>query len=123
MLKPLKVAFLVIALLLGACADPTAAPPVTRLPPTVTPILPIPLADHFVSLTGADDNPGTETLPWRTIQRAVNLARPSETIFVRGGTYTESLQLTRSGQPGQPLQRLMEGKIRPFLPAARSATG
>ena len=103
MLKPLKVAFLVIALLLGACADPTAAPPVTRLPPTVTPTLPIPLADHFVSLTGADDNPGTETLPWRTIQRAVNLARPSETIFVRGGTYTESLQLTRSGQPGQPL--------------------
>jgi hypothetical protein len=110
MVERLKVAFLAIALFLGACVNPTITPIVTALPPTVTPTinptvtaLPIILSDHFVSPTGDDNNPGTEALPWRTIQKAVNLAQPSETIFVRGGTYYESIQILQSGKNGLPI--------------------
>ena len=41
----------------------------------------------YVSPTGLNTNPGTISLPYKSIHKAVDLVRPGDTIFVRGGTY------------------------------------
>jgi Right handed beta helix region/F5/8 type C domain/Protein of unknown function (DUF1565) len=84
-------------------------------------ILPAPLPPstgtrRFVALTGSDANPGTETRPWRSIQRALELAKPGEQILVRGGTYAgsaagpdrgdgtgPSVYASPQGAPGAPI--------------------
>ncbi|MFI6851008.1 right-handed parallel beta-helix repeat-containing protein [Streptomyces sp. NPDC050416] len=54
---------------------------------------------------GDDSGPGTLDRPLRTIQRAVDLARPGDTISVRGGTYalTDNITITTSGTASQPI--------------------
>ncbi|HEV7298428.1 MAG TPA: proprotein convertase P-domain-containing protein [Tepidisphaeraceae bacterium] len=56
------------------------------------------LTSYFVSTAGSDVNPGTSIdEPLRTIQQAVNAAMPGDTVFVRGGTYRETVSTPRSG--------------------------
>jgi Protein of unknown function (DUF1565) len=55
-------------------------------------ILPSPLpqstgARRYVSTHGSDSAPGTESQPWRSIQHALEEARPGELVLVRGGVY------------------------------------
>jgi pectin methylesterase-like acyl-CoA thioesterase len=55
-------------------------------------------ATYYVSPKGNDTNSGTLlTAPVRTIQKAVDAAQPGDTIFVRGGTYRETVSTPRSG--------------------------
>src|SRR5665647_1328264 len=58
---------------------------------------------YYVATNGNDANPGTITQPWRTIQKAVNTVVSGSTIQVRGGTYYESVNFTRSGVSGSPI--------------------
>jgi pectin methylesterase-like acyl-CoA thioesterase len=51
----------------------------------------------YVSTTGDDSNPGTETAPWRTIQHAVDKARAGSTVNIRGGVYEELVSINASG--------------------------
>jgi hypothetical protein len=46
---------------------------------------------HVSSSSGSDSNPGTVGLPFRTIQRAVNVASAGDTILVGPGTYHEAV--------------------------------
>ncbi len=57
----------------------------------------------YVALTGSDDSPGTQDLPWKTIQHAVDTARPGNTILVREGAYHESVKFRRSGEAENPI--------------------
>ncbi len=52
---------------------------------------------YYVATTGNDSNPGTQTLPWRTIQHAADTARAGGVVNVRGGIYEELVSLTASG--------------------------
>ena len=56
-------------------------------------------ATYYVSPSGSDADSGILTAPFATLQRAVNLANPGDTIYLRGGTYTLSSQtvISRSG--------------------------
>jgi hypothetical protein len=54
-------------------------------------------ASFYVSTTGADSNPGTETAPWRTVQHAADTARAGSTVNVRGGVYEELVSIKASG--------------------------
>jgi len=113
---------------------PPARPPAPAPAPTPAPaaapvsaaawragVLPAPLPPstgtrRFVALNGSDANPGTEARPWRSIQRALEQARPGEQILVRGGTYSgtaagpdrgdglgPSVYVSPQGAPGQPI--------------------
>jgi hypothetical protein len=70
--------------------------------------LPAPLpastgATFYVSTVGSDSNPGSQSQPWRTIQKALNTLSPGERALVRAGTYTESLELNRAGTSSAPI--------------------
>jgi hypothetical protein len=43
----------------------------------------------IASPQASDANPGTAALPWKTIQKAANAARPGDTCLVQPGTYPE----------------------------------
>jgi hypothetical protein len=54
-------------------------------------------ATYYVSPTGNDSNPGTQSQPWKTIQKCLDQAQPGYTCEIFGGTYNEALILKTSG--------------------------
>ncbi|MGC2326290.1 MAG: right-handed parallel beta-helix repeat-containing protein [Candidatus Sulfotelmatobacter sp.] len=54
-------------------------------------------SSFYVSTTGNDSNPGTQSAPWRTIQHAADTARAGSTVNVRGGVYEELVTIKASG--------------------------
>jgi Right handed beta helix region/Protein of unknown function (DUF1565) len=59
---------------------------------------------YYVATNGNDGNPGTQTQPFRTIQKAANIVNPGDTVVVRDGTYQTSgisamAEIRRSGAP------------------------
>lgn len=47
--------------------------------------------DYYVAPTGADTNPGTLASPWKTIGKANAMLKAGDTVFLRGGTYTNQV--------------------------------
>jgi hypothetical protein len=58
-----------------------------------------------VAANGDDSAPGTLARPLKTIQRAVDLAKPGDVITVRGGRYalTDNITITTSGTASLPI--------------------
>ncbi len=48
-------------------------------------------------VNGNDSNPGTEAAPFKTIQKAAEMATPGSIVFLRGGTYTPAPITSRGG--------------------------
>ncbi|NJK97450.1 MAG: DUF1565 domain-containing protein [Bacteroidales bacterium] len=44
-------------------------------------------ADYYVATNGNDANPGTYTSPFATWQKAFDVAKAGDTVYIRGGTY------------------------------------
>ena len=51
--------------------------------------------------SASDANPGSETLPWKTVQYAVNSVSAGDVVIVKPGQYDQKVTITRSGAPGQ----------------------
>jgi hypothetical protein len=51
----------------------------------------------------ADANPGTETKPLKTVQRAADVIKPGDTVLVMAGTYAERVKVRTSGTAGLPI--------------------
>ncbi|MEV4489593.1 sigma-70 family RNA polymerase sigma factor [Micromonospora coxensis] len=83
-----------------ATASGTAAPSV-RPTPTARPVgtTGVTSADIYVSVDGDDDGDGSATRPFATLNRAVEVVRPGQTIALRGGVHrlTRSVSITTSG--------------------------
>ena len=60
--------------------------------------------EFFVASNGKDTDPGTESRPFRTIQRAADLMRPGDTCTIRDGIYPETVRPPRSGIRGKPIR-------------------
>lgn len=81
-----------------------------------------PAPTYFVSSGGSDSNPGTSAgSPFRTLQKAADLAGPGDVVAVMNGTYTEPrkgsnvLTIKRSGRPGAPITFTAYPGHRPVL--------
>lgn len=59
--------------------------------------------DRYVSMSGNNANAGTLALPWRTVQYAATTANAGDTVYVRGGTYSERVNFTKSGTASAPI--------------------
>lgn len=61
-------------------------------------------AEYYVGGTGAsDNNPGTATQPFATIQKAASVAKAGDIVNIRGGTYRETITPSTSGTSGSPI--------------------
>ena len=49
---------------------------------------------YYVSPTGSDSNPGILSQPFATINHGVKVLKPGDTLYIRGGTYAETLNDT-----------------------------
>ena len=47
----------------------------------------------------SDDNPGTEALPWLTIQHAADQVAAGDMVYVKTGVYDERVRITEDGAP------------------------
>lgn len=52
---------------------------------------------YYVSPDGDDTNPGTQSEPWKTIEKAVNTLVAGDTVYIRTGTYYERVVIKNSG--------------------------
>jgi parallel beta-helix repeat protein len=61
--------------------------------------------DYYVSkeIGASNSNPGTEALPWATIQKAATTLVAGDTVYIKAGTYAERVSPAHSGNPGQPI--------------------
>lgn len=85
-------------------------------------------ARYYVAPAGSDEGPGTSRQPFRTLQKAADLAGAGDTVFVRPGTYTGGariVSLSRSGAPGRLITFLSERKWEAVLDGrdGRSSVG
>ena len=53
---------------------------------------------YYVHPGGDNANPGTQDLPWQTLQHATGQAVPQDTILVEDGLYEGPVVITRSGE-------------------------
>jgi hypothetical protein len=71
-----------------------------------------------VATWGSDGNPGTSANPFRSVQKAVNAARPGDTILVHGGTYSGVVTIDgRSNPAAAPIVIRAAGDGLPVLTA------
>jgi Right handed beta helix region len=55
----------------------------------------------YVSPTGSDENPGTESLPWRTVQKAVDTLQAGQRAYVEQGLYEENVVYDPTANHGE----------------------
>jgi chitodextrinase len=54
-------------------------------------------ATYYVSTTGNDANPGTQTSPLLTITKGAQMAKAGDTVYVRGGVYNGTVRIGNVG--------------------------
>ncbi|MCC6927589.1 MAG: right-handed parallel beta-helix repeat-containing protein [Gemmatimonadaceae bacterium] len=110
-LRPLATALGVVTLAALVACD-TSSPTDPGIDPAISESLDASLAvapaaprSWYVAPNGSDANPGTATLPFRTVQKGVNRAAASDTVVVQAGTYaltTGVLIQKKFGTPAAP---------------------
>jgi hypothetical protein len=58
---------------------------------------------YYVATTGNDSNAGSSSAPFRTINRAAQVANAGDVVIIRNGTYNESVIVRNSGAQGRPI--------------------
>ena len=69
-------------------------------------LIPLPVkaaSSYYISTSGNDSNPGTQSQPWQTIQKCLNTVKAGDTCLIGAGTYNESLNIKTSGASGAPI--------------------
>ncbi len=83
---------------------PSGSPVAVAAPALRMPSAAVQTIFYVDAALGADEGPGTEGRPWKTLQKAADTLRPGQTVLVRAGLYTGSaaavLRIATSGAPG-----------------------
>jgi len=81
-------------------------------------------ADFYVGGAGAsDNNPGTASRPFATIQKAAAVATAGDTVKIRAGTYRETIIPANSGSEGNPIVFAPDGNAVVTVSGADPADG
>lgn len=59
-------------------------------------------ATYYVATAGNDANPGTLNQPFKSFRKGVSLLQAGDTLYIRGGLYTEQIDLQTSNKTGAP---------------------
>lgn len=57
----------------------------------------------YVAINGNDQNEGTKSKPFRTLEKAASEAKAGMTVYIRKGTYNEKLVVQHSGTKSKPI--------------------
>lgn len=57
-------------------------------------------ATYYVATTGNDANPGTLNQPFKSFKKGIGLLQPGDTLYIRGGLYTEQIDLQTPNKTG-----------------------
>jgi hypothetical protein len=60
-------------------------------------------ATYYVSVTGNDSNPGSQSQPFRTIQKGADIAVAGDTVIIKAGTYVGA-KFSKSGTSTAPIR-------------------
>lgn len=71
----------------------------------------------------ADDGPGTQEQPWKTLSAAAQRVSAGDTLIIRGGVYRERVVLKASGTPEMPIRFAAAPGERVVLSGADRLTG
>lgn len=67
---------------------------------------------YYVDSTGNDSNPGTQSQPWKTIQKASDTMIAGDIVVVQAGDYAaQRVNVTRSGSSGASITYLANGNV------------
>jgi parallel beta-helix repeat protein len=80
-------------------------------------------ADWYVSPSGSDSAAGSLAAPFRTVQRGVNVAAAGDTVWLRGGTYRESVSMTRAGTATAPIVVAAYAAEVPVIKGSQAVSG
>jgi hypothetical protein len=58
---------------------------------------------YYVSISGSDSNPGTQSQPFKTIQEAADTVKAGDTVIVKDGVYKEAISMRTSGTASNPV--------------------
>lgn len=59
--------------------------------------------DFYIDPNGNDGNDGSLNTPWKTIAKANQTVQPGDTVHIKAGTYTQTIQPVSSGLADQPI--------------------
>ena len=80
---------------------------------------------YYVATNGSDTNSGTLSSPFRTIEKAVSVVQPGQTIYIRGGTFnlTATIAIAKSGAANSLISLVAWQEERPVLNFSSQAFG
>jgi len=108
----------------GSVVGGISTPPVTTPPPagSTTPPPSGSGTTYYVSTTGNDSNNGMQSLPFRTVQKAVGVVRAGDTVIIKPGRHApfdlrningaSGAPITFFGEPGAIIDRNLGGSNR-----------
>jgi len=72
---------------------------------------------YYVGIDGSDTYPGTFEQPLKTLEKAIQIVRPGETIYIRGGTYhcNRTIDINKSGTENKPISILAYKNEKPVF--------
>ncbi len=102
--------FFIGTILLSSCK--LTLPPASATQKAVPPTTMIKSTAYFVDgNAGSDSNPGIQSQPWQTIQKAADTLSAGDVVTVNAGIYPERVYITRSGSPGSSITFQTSGAV------------
>lgn len=86
-----------------SCSEKVLETTPTQTGQTNTPGLKSAYMKYYVATTGSDSNTGTLASPFLTIGKAVGVAVAGDSVFIRGGVYKTSVNISKSGTSALPI--------------------
>jgi hypothetical protein len=81
-------------------------------------------ANYYVDANASKGGDGSAKAPYPTIQQAADVAQAGDTVFIKPGTYTETVKPKNSGKEGSPITfRNCPGEEKPTICAGDRVTG